>query len=300
MKVKEKILITGFHGSLSKQLSKIIDYKNYEVFYLTTKKRICSNNIYYWNFKKNHIDSKALINTSHIIHLAGFNMSNNWSKKNKQLMIDSRVKTAELIYRQCQTLKVNLKTFISASAMGYYGFYQDGLKNEEHCPTEDWVSKLCVRWEKTANKFEIIGARVCKLRFALILDKKSKIIQKTCLGFKFGIGIILGNGKQKFPWIHIKDATQFIKHSLENQTIQGVFNVASTENISYYDFIKSMQTYKFPTSILIYIPKTIINLIMPKQKALIFNNINLCTKKMKKTKFKWKYKTICETIKQEF
>jgi len=100
--VKEKILITGFHGSLAKYLSQILDHSKYQINYLTTKKKSCSNKIFYWDCEKNYIDPKALIKTSHIIHLAGFNISNNWSEKNKEVMFDSRVKTAELLYRECQ------------------------------------------------------------------------------------------------------------------------------------------------------------------------------------------------------
>ena len=296
--MKEIILITGFNGSLASYLSNTIDYTKYEVRWLTTKKNICSSNIYYWNFQEDYIDPLAIKNVSHIIHLAGFNISHSWSKKNKQLMSDSRIKTSELLYKKCQTHKLKLKTFISASAMGYYGFYQKGIKTEQDKPANDWMSKLCVNWEKNADNFQQIGARVCKLRLSLILDKKSDIIQKTFLGFKFRIGVIFGNGKQAFPWIHIKDVARFIKYCLENETVKGVFNVSTTQHISYYDFIKSIQKHKFPKSILINIPKIIVSLIMPRQKALIFNNMKICASKMEKTEFQWEYENIDKMVKE--
>ena len=79
--MKEIILITGFNGSLASYLSNTIDYTKYEVRWLTTKKNICSSNIYYWNFQEDYIDPLAIKNVSHIIHLAGFNISHSWSKK---------------------------------------------------------------------------------------------------------------------------------------------------------------------------------------------------------------------------
>ena len=210
--MKEKILITGFNGYLAKILEDTLDNNIYHLHYLTTKKAQSSKNIFYWNINANYIDPNALMNTTHIIHLSGFNISNRWTAKNKKIMFDSRVKGSALLYDQCIQLDIKPKTFISASAMGYYGFNQTGLKDENQPPGNDWMSNLCLNWERMADQFERLGTRVCKLRFSLIIDEKSEIMKKINLGFKFGIGLIFGSGKQAFPWVHSHDACSFINH----------------------------------------------------------------------------------------
>jgi len=298
--IKEKVLITGFNGQLSNVLTTHLDTSKYELYYLTSSKNTSdSKNIFYWNIKRNHIDKEALINTKHIIHLSGFNIENSWTKRNKKIMFDSRIDSSKLLYNECLKSNIKLQTFISASAMGYYGFSQAEKKNENNIAGNDWLSKLCVKWEKCADNFKLINSRVIKLRLSLLIDKNNGVLKKTLLGYKFGIGLILGNGKQNFPWIHIKDAAKFIEFSISKKNIKGVFNVAAPEDISHYQFIKTIQQVAFNKSTCIHIPYAIINLLFWKKKKLILNNTSLCIKKMESTNFIWDYSTIKQALKAE-
>ena len=95
--MKEKVLITGASGLIAKKLGELLNKNLYEVCYLSRFKSPNSDKIFYWNLEKQYIDRKAIINVSHIIHLAGFNISNHWTKKNKKIMFSSRVNTSKLI-----------------------------------------------------------------------------------------------------------------------------------------------------------------------------------------------------------
>ena len=297
--MKEKILITGYNGNIAQKLNSILDRNRYEVFFLTTKKKKCSKNIFYWNLTEKYIDPNALKNVKHIIHLSGYNIENNWSLKNKKLMYDSRVKTSNLLYQSCIKLNIKPETFISASAMGYYGFNQTGEKNEQSQCGADWMAILCEKWEQAADKFKSIGSRVIKTRLSLIMDKNSGILKKINLGFKFKLGIVFGNGSQLFPWISIDDAANFISHAINQENIQGTFNLASPNQKSYYHFIKMIQRSKYPNSLIIKIPRFIIELLLIQKKVLIFNNISLDTRKLQSTRFKFKYTTIEKLIEEQ-
>lgn len=297
--MKEKVLITGFTGNVAKTLAKTLDDSTYRITFLTSNPKHCSKNIFYWNTKENYIDPQSLINTKHIIHLAGFNITNRWSEKNKQKMHSSRVDTSKLIYNECKRQNIKPLSFISASAMGYYGFDSRGIKKEDDTPGNDWMAKLCVEWEKAADNFNLLDTRVVKLRLGLIMDRNSGILQKTCLGFKFKTGLIFGDGSQNFPWIDIKDVARFIVFTMKNKTIQGVFNLASPEQISYKNFIKIIRKMKFHNSLIIRIPKNLIKCLLPEKKSLLLNDTILSTDKIQNTRFKFKYPSIEECIKAE-
>lgn len=267
--------------------------------YLTHSKKKCSKNVFYWNTTNKYIDRQALKGTKHIIHLSGLSIDSVWTKKNKTIMYQSRIDTSELLYQECISNNIQIKTFISASAMGYYGFNQNGLKKEQDKAGESWMSELCVKWEEKADNFKLIGARVIKLRLSLLIDKNSGILHKTCLSFLFGIGINLGHGKQQLPWIHIKDAAKFITYAIQQKSIHGVFNLASPQQISYYQFIKTIQKIKYQNSLLITIPEILLNFIFPQKKVLLMNNISLSIKKLKHTEFEWDFPTIKKAIEHE-
>jgi len=294
--MKETVLITGAGGLLAKQLGALLQSQKYQIKYLSSNKKLLSKKVFYWNYKKKYIDSKALQNANHIIHLSGFSISNKWTSKNKQLMYDSRIKTSQLIYYECKKLNIKPETFISASAMGYYGFNKNDLQHETELHGQNWMGKLCFDWEKAADNFNRIESRVIKLRFSLIIDKNAEIIHKTCLGYKFGLGFIFGSGNQSFPWIHIKDVTKFILFAIKKTSIKDVFNITSPQKISHYEFVNTFKKIKYKKSILIHIPKCIINMFLRGKTALLFNNIQLSEKKMKQSGFTWNYPTIKKAL----
>lgn len=294
--MKEKILITGGRGSVAKKLNTYLSKDKYEICFLTTKKNPKEYNHFYWDYKTSFIDEKALNNVTHIIHLAGLNIAKPWTKNNKKKMYDSRVLTSHLLFTKCKELNVKPKTFISASAMGYYN-----ASNEEKKETDaagvDWMSKLCVDWENSADNFRTINARIVKMRFSLILDKKSGIFKNILMGFKCNIGLIFGNGKEPFPWIHISDVTKFIQYAINNESINEAYNILS-QNSTNYIFISNIKKILYKYALLIYIPKLLVKLIFGSQSKIILNEISLSSEKIKKTGFKCQIDTLEKAILQ--
>ena len=294
--MKEVVLITGARGSLAKTLKMQLSLQ-YQLHFLTTKTKNHLNNEFYWNISTNEVDSKAFYGVQHIIHLAGFSISKLWTAKNKKIMYDSRVKSSHLLFKYCQKLNISLKTFISASAMGYYGFGNQ-KKTEEDPPANNWLGKMAVDWEEAANQFKVLHTRVIILRLSVLITHMSGILPISTLSFKFGIGIIFGKGKQQMPWIHIEDASQFILLALQQNTIKGVFNLANPQKTSYKQFIKAIQTIK-PISILFSIPQKLVPLLLQQKACLVLNNISLSTKRLQHTGFQWKYPSIQAAVKKE-
>ncbi len=58
----------------------------------------------------------------HIIHLAGAGViDKKWTNDYKKIIVDSRTKSAELIINCLRENDHKVKTFVSASAIGWYG-----------------------------------------------------------------------------------------------------------------------------------------------------------------------------------
>src|SRR5690554_1005290 len=104
----ETVLISGGTGLVGSHLSKMLRAKGYEVAVLS---------------RSDPESVQAVETADYIIHLAGANIgAGRWTARQKQQILDSRVKTAELILEHvAASKKPKLKAFISASATGYYG-----------------------------------------------------------------------------------------------------------------------------------------------------------------------------------
>ena len=123
--MKEKILITGYNGALAQRLSFFLKEKYTLVFLSSSKKSVNNQDVFYWNINEGYIDEEALVSCNYIIHLSGYNIINRWSSRNKKRMHTSRIDAANLLFEKCKEMNLQIKSFVSASAMGYYGL---GLK----------------------------------------------------------------------------------------------------------------------------------------------------------------------------
>ncbi len=236
---KEIILITGANGLVAKELANFIGEK-YEIRFLTRKK--VSPDDFLWDIENNYIDIRALQNVKHIVHLAGAGIADKrWSKKRKEEIFTSRINSTKLLLETLKAEKIKIKSFISASAVGYYGnISSDKILNENSPRGNDFISYVCEKWEKTSDDFsdlDIFQKRII-LRFGVIFSKKGGALQKMLAPIKLNAGAILGNGKQFIPWIHIKDLCAIINFAIEGNLKSGIYNAVAPEHVTNKEITK--------------------------------------------------------------
>lgn len=239
------ILISGGSGLIGRHLCKKLKEKGYNVAILSRTKQPNNNSdiqIYTWNLDKKEIEKKALETADYIIHLAGANIwDKRWTTKRKQLIIDSRVKTGQLIFDKIKENKHKLKAFISASAVGYYGaITSDKIFSETDPPADDFLGETCRQWEQSADRFEELGVRTVKIRTAPVLTKQGGALAKMITPVKMGIGSAIGNGKQYLPWIHINDLCGIYIKAIEDMQMNGAYNAVAPDHRVNEDFIRTL------------------------------------------------------------
>lgn len=239
--MKEVVLITGASGLIACELSKKLE-KEFTVRFLTRKKK--RDNEWEWDLKNGTIDESAFENLSHIIHLAGANISEKrWTEERKKELISSRVDSAKLLSNTVQKKKIKLKSFISASGINYYGTTTtEKIYTEYDHPGNDFLSEVVILWEKSADIFkeQDLAERVVKIRTAIVLSEKEGALKKMMVPVEFGIGSPIGSGKQYMPWIHIKDICSIYEFALKNPDIQGAYNSSSPQHTTNENFTKKL------------------------------------------------------------
>ncbi|MDN5477510.1 MAG: TIGR01777 family oxidoreductase [Chryseobacterium sp.] len=239
--MKEIVLITGGGGMIARKLSKKIE-KDYTVRFLTRKKK--HENDFEWDLKKGTMDESALDHVSHIIHLAGANISEKrWTDERKKELISSRVDSAGLLLKTLRKKNIKLKSFISASGINYYGTVTtDKIYTEQDPPGNDFLSEVVVVWEKAADDFkeQNLAERVVKVRTAVVLSKEDGALKKMLPTIQYGIGSPLGSGKQYMPWIHIEDICSIYESALKNTHMDGAYNAVSPQHTTNENLTKKI------------------------------------------------------------
>lgn len=225
----KKILISGSHGFIGISLVNFLIYSGHDVKYLVRKKSQLDENSIYWNPHTGEADHQQLEGFDAVVHLAGENIGKGrWSKKRKRELFDSRcVGTAKLV-ALLSSLKHPPKTFLCASAIGYYGNRDKEILNEESSPGKGlFISEVCEQWENATQPLKSASTRVVNLRFGMVLSSRGGALKKMLFPFLIGFGGRIGSGEQYMSWIAIDDVLGSIYHSIMTPTIEGSLNVVT-------------------------------------------------------------------------
>lgn len=245
-----KIILTGSRGLVGSALTSLLNQAGHQIIPLHFSESPSSQNTH-WDYEKKVINLELLEDSDAIIHLAGENITEHrWTSAVKDRILKSRVEGTKFLANSLASLKNPPKTFITASAIGYYGDCGDAILSEEAPCGKTFLSKVCKEWEQATLPALEKGIRVINLRFGMILSSQGGALQKILTPFKMGVGGVLGDGKQYISWISIDDAVGSILHALNEPTLQGPVNIVSPQPLTNREFTEILgKVLSRPTSI---------------------------------------------------
>ncbi|WP_343658607.1 TIGR01777 family oxidoreductase [Chryseobacterium sp.] len=295
--MKEVVLITGAGGMIAKELAKKIG-NDYEIRFLTRNKK--RENEYEWDIRKGSIDEAALDNVSHIIHLAGANISEKrWTLERKRELISSRVDSAELLRTALRKNKIKLKSFISASGINFYGTKtSEKIDVETDPPGNDFLSEVVVLWERAADDFkeQELAERVVKIRTAVVLSEKDGALKKMVPPVQYYIGSPLGNGKQYMPWIHIDDICSIYEFAIKNTAIDGAYNAVSPQHTTNKELTKKIAKVLGKPLWMPNVPGFVLKLIFGELASAILEGSRASSQKIQEAGFHFKFPDLDEAL----
>lgn len=262
-----KIGICGGTGLIGKVLTEELIHKGHEVVIFTRKKDIL---LEFTNFIKpftnlirqtdksisdslQQSSSLEIVSNSPptpddisgldgIINLVGEPiLGTRWSEQHKQRLRKSRVDYTNQLVSSIQNSNPKPKFFFSASAIGYYGMWEESsIAFDEEFPNgSDFLAKLCLDWEEEALK----ASETCRViigRIGIVLTSKGGALAQMLPVFKAFLGGQVASGKQYMSWIHIQDIVQAIFFLLENPNFQGVFNLTAPNPVTNREFSETL------------------------------------------------------------
>lgn len=192
-----------------------------------------------WNMKEDAAPKQALAGRDAIVHLAGEDVGQRWSREAKAEILDSREQgTRNMVHTMFDTTP-RPKALICASASGYYGARGDEPVDEHAAPGRDWLAEVCMRWERQADTAKI-GTRTVVVRTGIVLDADGGALAKMLPPFKAGLGGPIGSGRQYMPWIHLDDLVGIYMAAIDNPTFQGPINASAPEPVTNKAFAKAL------------------------------------------------------------
>jgi uncharacterized protein (TIGR01777 family) len=239
-----RVAITGSTGLIGTAL---VEYFIRCQYHITRIVRLESDfkskdHLLYWDIKNRRIDKDALEGYDVIINLAGANISDKrWTLEYKTLIHSSRVEGTTFLAQTLADLKSPPKLFLSGSAVGFYGSFDNNKKIDETSSVgNDFLAQVCADWEKATEPAVKAGIRVVHMRMGMVLSSHGGALQKMMPIFQWGLGGKIGSGRQWMSWIAIDEIPLIIQFLIDHENIKGPVNFVSPTGTSNEDFTKCL------------------------------------------------------------
>lgn len=238
-----RVTVSGATGRIGRHLVAALKQRGNEVTALSRDAdkatELLGVEAFAWNIKEDAAPKEALTGRDAIVHLAGEDVGQRWSKETKAEILDSREKGTRNMVHTIFDTTPRPKALICASASGYYGARGDEPVDEYAAPGSDWLADVTARWERQADTAKI-GTRTVVVRTGIVLDADGGALAKMLPPFKAGIGGPIGSGKQYMPWIHLDDLVGIYMAAIDNPTFQGPINASAPEPVTNKAFAKAL------------------------------------------------------------
>jgi uncharacterized protein (TIGR01777 family) len=288
------ILITGASGLVGKKLTELLLHQNHRVSHLVRSPEKGTVPSFKWDIKKKYIDPKALEGIDTIIHLAGAGVADRrWNEEWKNEILESRTLSSRLLYETLKNTRHAVKSFISASAIGIYGFtLSDQLFTEESASGNDFLAQVVRAWEHEVDQIAQLNIRVAKIRIGVVLAKQGGALAQMALPVKWYVGSPLASGRQYISWIHIDDLCGIFMKAVEDQQLHGAYNGVAPHPVTNAELTKEIANALHKPLWAPNVPGFVLKLVVGEMAGIVINGSNVSAKKVERAGYEFKFKSI--------
>lgn len=235
------VAITGSSGLIGSSLAHFLTTGGHTVLRVVRRRGEAGPDAVYWSPSTGEIDRAALARADAVVHLAGEPIApGRWTDERKKAILESRVKSTELLARTLAELEDGPRTLISSSAVGFYGNGGDARIQEGGENGKGFLAEVCRAWELATRPAESAGVRVVRLRTGVVLSPAGGALAELLTPFKMGAGGRLGSGNQYMSWIDLDDVVGLIGHLLYDERARGPVNATAPHPVTNATFASTL------------------------------------------------------------
>lgn len=235
-----RVAITGASGLIGSALRQSLLAKGHEVLSLVRRASTAPDEVA-WDPIAGTVDLAKLQGVDAVVHLAGAGVGDKrWSEEYKRTILDSRVNGTQTIATAIAQLNPKPLVFISGSAIGFYGDTGDRAVDESSPAGSGFLADVVRAWEAAAQPAIDAGIRTAFIRTGLVVSKSGGAWARLFPIFSLGLGGKLGNGRQYWSFVSLRDEVRAIEFLLTNDTVSGPVNITAPNPVTNEEVTKAM------------------------------------------------------------
>lgn len=295
------VLITGGSGLIGTHLTLMLMSKGYHVAHLSRSPSPDSSvTTYKWDIATGYIDPMALDFADVIVHLAGAGVADKkWTEKRKKEILNSRTQSTRLLFDRISEGKYNIKKFVSASAIGYYGM-DTGSQwiTEESGHGSDFLATVTSQWEEEVKRFHELNIPEVRIRVGVVLSSEAGALPKMAKPVRFGVGAPLGDGSQYVSWIHIRDVCGIFVHAIETDRMDNkAYNAVAPYPVTNKEMTKEIGRKLGRPVFLPSVPSFMLKLFLGEMAAIVLGGNRVSSERIRHAGFDFSYPHLEQALK---
>jgi len=171
-----------------------------------------------------------------VVHLAGKSIAGRFTEAHRRELVRSRVGPTRRLAEAAAKAKAhgfNLQSFISASAVGYYGPGRgDEVLREDSERGDGFLADLVVDWESAALPAAEAGLRAAAVRTGIVQSPRGGMLKVFYPLYLAGLGGRLGSGRQWVPWVGLDDIVDIYLRLLVDPAMRGPVNAVAPKPVT--------------------------------------------------------------------
>ena len=298
-----KVAITGSSGLIGTALTASLQADGHQVVRLVRRPPRAADEIR-WDPRAADAGNPVLTGVSACVHLAGAGVGDHrWTAAYKAEIRSSRVLATRALATALAGLSPRPLTFISGSAMGWYGDTGVAAVTEDAPAGKGFLSRVVADWEAAASPARDAGIRVAQLRSGLVLASGGGVLGRLALPARLGVLPRFGDGRQVMSWISLTDEVRAIRFLLDGSGASdrsGPYNLTAPNPVTDSELTSALlAAYRRPDFSWLRVPAPALRLGLGEMSSELLTSARVLPKRLLEAGFEFDYPTVSAALTAE-
>ena len=176
-----------------------------------------------------------------VVHLAGASIGRRFTDTSKREIRASRTGPTRALAMLAATLPAGPRTFVTASAVGFYGADRgDEILTEDSERGDGFLAEVAAAWEDAARPASAAGIRTVQVRTGIVQTPRGGTLRLLYPLFEAGLGGPLGDGTGWQPWIEIDDLLDIYLRAVTDPALAGPVNAVAPDVVRNAEYARTL------------------------------------------------------------